>query len=112
MERNSCRLPFINQVALAIQQTLSSLRGQRVAVRLDVFNFGNLLNKGCGNVQVSPLSGNSNVPLVTHVGQTSTNPAIAMPIVTFDPTRSPNDYVNGNFVDNFWRTQLSLRYSF
>lgn len=112
MERNSCRLPFSNQVDLAIQQTIPTLQGQRVAVRLDLFNFGNLLNKEWGKQRVSPLSGNSNVPLLTHVGQTSADARTAQPIVTFDPTRAPRQYVDGNFADNFWRAQLSFRYSF
>lgn len=112
LTRNSCRLPFSNQVDLAIQQTIPAFRGQRVALRLDLFNFGNLLNKDWGKQQVSPLGTNSNIPLLTHVGQTSTDVATAQPIVTFDPNRAPSQYVNGNFVDNFWRTQLSLRLSF
>jgi hypothetical protein len=34
-----------------------------------------------------------------------------MPIVQFTPPQG-SEYVVGNFVSNFWRTQLSLRYSF
>jgi hypothetical protein len=34
-----------------------------------------------------------------------------VPIVQFTPPTG-GEYVVGNFVSNFWRTQLSVRYSF
>jgi outer membrane receptor for ferrienterochelin and colicin len=111
MARNSCRLPFTNTVDVAVRQRFPSIRGQGVSVTLDIFNFGNLLNKSWGKSRVSPLSGNSNVPLVTHVGYTTTNPQTAVPIVTFTPPAG-GEYSVGNFVGNFWRTQLAVRYSF
>jgi outer membrane receptor for ferrienterochelin and colicin len=111
LDRNSCRLPFFNQVNLAIRQNLPVIGGQRFAVQLDVFNFGNLLNDKWGQQKVSPLSSNSNIPLVTHVGYSSADPKTAVPIVQFTPP-SGGEYVVGNFVDNFWRTQVSFRYSF
>jgi hypothetical protein len=70
-----------------------------------------LLNNKWGQQQVSPLSANSNVPLVTHVGYSGTDPLTAVPIVQFTPPQG-GEYVVGNFVNNFWRTQLSVRYSF
>ena len=119
LPRNACSLPFSNQMDLTIRQALPLGRGNRVSVALDVFNFGNFLEKTWGKVRVSPLSGNSNVPLVTHVGMSSTNPATAVPIVqynirTLDPTNSgiQQPYRPGDFASNYWRTQLSFRYSF
>jgi outer membrane receptor for ferrienterochelin and colicin len=111
MERNSCRLPFSNTVDVAFRQRLPVIRGQELALTLDIFNFGNLLNKDWGKTRITPLSGNSNVPLVTHVGYSTTNPVTAVPIVTFTPPAG-GEYSNGNFASNFWRTQLALRYSF
>ena len=87
------------------------MRGQRVSVQLDVFNFGNLLNRDWGQVKTTPTTSNSNVPLVTHVGYSSTDPKTAVPIVQFTPPAG-GEYVTGAFVSNFWRTQLSVRYSF
>jgi outer membrane receptor for ferrienterochelin and colicin len=111
LPRNTCRQPFTNQVDVAIRQNLPVVQGQRVAIQLDVFNFGNLLNKNWGQQRVSPLSGNSNIPLVTHVGYSSNDPRTAVPIVQFTPPNG-GEYVVGNFVSNFWRTQISFRYSF
>jgi len=111
MERNSCRLPFSNTVDVALRQRFPSIRGQEVAITLDIFNFGNLVNKNWGKLRVSPLSGNSNVPLLQHVGYSSTNPQTAVPIVTFSPPAG-GEYSLSNSPLNFWRTQLSLRYSF
>jgi outer membrane receptor for ferrienterochelin and colicin len=119
MPRNSCRLPFSNQVDLSIRQALPIGRGNRVSVAFDVFNFGNLLNKNWGKVAVSPFSNFNNIPLVTHVGMSTTNPATAVPIVqynirTLDPTGTgvPVEYQPADIVSNYWRSQLSFRYSF
>ncbi|HXG69292.1 MAG TPA: TonB-dependent receptor [Gemmatimonadaceae bacterium] len=117
--RNSCRLPFSNQVDLTVRQAIPLGRGNRVSVALDIFNFGNLLNKDWGKIQVSPFSGFNNIPLVTHVGQSSADRFTSVPIVqynitTLDPQRTgtPSEYRAGEFAANFWRSQLSFRYSF
>jgi outer membrane receptor protein involved in Fe transport len=117
LPRNSCRLPFLQQVDVAIRQRLPAIRGQDVAVTLDIFNFGNLLNKNWGKFRSNPFSGNSNVPLVTHVGYrtpagvVTNNPVGAVPVVQFSPL-APTEYTIANSATNFWRTQLSIRYSF
>ncbi len=111
LQRNSCRLPFSNQVDVAIRQNLPLIGGQKLAVQLDIFNFGNLLNKNWGIQQFSPLSSNSNIPLLRHVGYSSTNAATATPVVQFSPPAG-GEYINGVVVSNFWRTQISVRYSF
>jgi outer membrane receptor for ferrienterochelin and colicin len=119
MERNACRQPFSHQFDLTIRQALPVVRGQRVALQLEVFNFGNLLNDRWGQQRVTPLSSNSNVPLVTHTGMSTAVPATAVPIVTYNPfnldpqlTGSPDEYRVGNFASNYYRLQLSARYSF
>jgi len=118
MPRNSCRLPFSNQVDLTFRQALPFGRGNRVSVAFDIFNFGNLLNKNWGKIAVSPLSSFNNIPLVTHVGMSTTDPATAVPIVqynikTLDPTGTGTvEYRPGDFISNYYRTQLSFRYSF
>ena len=118
MPRNSCRLPFSNQVDLTFRQALPFGRGNRVSVAFDIFNFGNLLNKNWGKIAVSPLTNFNNIPLVTHVGMSTTDPATAVPIVnynikTLDPTGTGIvEYQPGDFISNYYRTQLSFRYSF
>jgi outer membrane receptor for ferrienterochelin and colicin len=110
LTRNSCTLPFFNQVDVAIRQTIPSLGAQRLSIQMDITNFGNLLNKGWGQQRVAEASSNSQVPLLTHIGQSSSNPANAVPIVRFNPAQK--EYIVGNFAANYWRFQLSARYSF
>ncbi len=112
MPRNVCRLPFFHNVDVAIRQNFNYFGTQRVAVQLDIFNFGNLLNEKWGKQQVSPRSGNSNVPLLSHVGQSSSDPKVAVPIVQFDNIQNNVEYSPGVFVSNFWRSQISFRFSF
>jgi hypothetical protein len=110
LKRNSCKQPFLNQVDVAIRQTIPSVRGQRLSLQADITNFGNLLNKNWGQARVTEASSNSNVPILTHVGMTSSDPTVAVPIVQFNVNQK--EYVVGNFASNFWRFQLSARYSF
>ncbi|MEO8193374.1 MAG: TonB-dependent receptor [Gemmatimonadales bacterium] len=120
LQRNSCRLPFSSNLDLTIRQNIPLVSSeQRVTLQLDIFNFGNLLNKEWGQQKVSPYSGNSNVPLLTHTAMSATDPAVAVPTVTFNyrtldqtKTGTLREYQVGNFVSNYWRMQLSARVSF
>ena len=118
---SECAKPsWSNTFDLTVRQNIPIVSSdQRVAVQLDIFNFGNLLNKKWGQQKVSPYSGNSNVPLLTHTAMSSTDPKAAVPTVTFNyRTLDPNktgtleEYQVGNFVSNYWRMQLSARVSF
>jgi hypothetical protein len=80
-----------------------------------------MLNKKWGQQQVSPLSANNNIPLLTHVASSSADAATAVPIVTYnyitlDPANTqglqPQPYQVGAFTTNYWRWQISARYSF
>jgi outer membrane receptor protein involved in Fe transport len=119
MERNACRSPFSHQFDLTIRQALPVIRGQRVALQLEVFNFGNLLNNRWGQQRISPISTFNNVPLLSHAGMSTADRATAVPIVQYNPfnldpqlTGRPDEYRVANFVSNYYRLQLSARYSF
>ena len=120
LERNSCRLPFSHNFDLSLRQNIPLVRGeQRVAIQLDIFNFGNLLNKDWGQQRVNPVSTFNNISLLTHTGSSSADPSVAVPTVnfnyrTFDPDKDGalEEYRVGNFVSNYWRMQLSARISF
>jgi hypothetical protein len=115
MTRNSCRNPWINEVDVSLAQTLSPKRFQNIQVRLDVINFGNLLNRNWGaqafsdqNATCGPIC--SATVLLTHVGNVvPANPAAAQGIFTFDPTSQAFNALNAS---SNYRMQLSLRYSF
>ena len=113
MARNTCTTPWTNQIDVSIEQALTTLRGQNLSVRLDVINFGNLVNKNWGR-QIS--TGNFNpvtiyqatgivLPGTTTAGTLQNG----VPRVTFDPNFNPYNYDN---VSSNYTMQLSMRYSF
>ncbi|MEP7345583.1 MAG: TonB-dependent receptor [Gemmatimonadaceae bacterium] len=112
LPRNICKQPFTNQVDLAVRQSVPLIASHRLSVQFDIFNFGNLLNKKWGQQKVTEVNSgaNANVPLVTHTGQTTTDPRTAVNIVQFNTNL--HEYSVGNFASNYWRSQVSLRYSF
>ncbi len=120
LERNSCRLPWTNNFDVTVRQNIPLVRSsERVAVQLDIFNFGNLLNKKWGQAKVSPYTSRNNIPVLTHTAQSSADAATAVSTVTFnyrtiDPDKDGKvePYLLGNFVSNYWRMQLSARVSF
>ncbi|HKH93368.1 MAG TPA: TonB-dependent receptor [Gemmatimonadaceae bacterium] len=121
MTRNSCRNPFTHLVDVSVRQRLPSVRGERLALQWDIFNFGNLLNKNWGKQPFTPATINSNVPLVTHVGWAGTGctatPAAcdiktATPVVQFAPPAGGEYAPVSTSATNFWRTQLGLRIDF
>ncbi|MBC8090059.1 MAG: TonB-dependent receptor [Phycisphaerae bacterium] len=120
LERNSCRLPFSHNVDVTFNQNIPiRSMDQRVSMQLDIFNFGNLLNKDWGQQRVNPISTFNNISLLTHTASSTTNPATAVPTVnfnyrTFDPAKAGTitPYQVGNFTANYWRMQLSARLSF
>ncbi len=122
MTRNSCRNPWSNQVDLSLAQSLGKLgpkQLQNLQMRLDVINFGNLLNKNWGRQAFSDQNSTcgqicSATVVLTHTGfaaptGTTLSNANATPIVTYNPA-----YVlyNTNNIGSLYTMQLSMRYSF
>jgi outer membrane receptor for ferrienterochelin and colicin len=121
LERNSCRLPWSNTWDASVRQVIPTIAGQRLSVALDIFNLGNMLNKTWGQARTQPSTTNSNVTLFTTTGISSTDPAQGVPTVnyaasalSFDPQRTgqPQPYRVFASTSNFWRMQISARYSF
>ncbi|HYN81469.1 MAG TPA: carboxypeptidase regulatory-like domain-containing protein [Gemmatimonadaceae bacterium] len=110
LERNSCRLPFFNNFNVSVRQSVPTLSGQSLSVQFDIFNFGNLLNKNWGKVQITQASTRNNVPILQHSGQTGIDPKTAQS--TFNFNVNTKEYVVGDLVSSYWRSQLSVRYSF
>jgi hypothetical protein len=117
LTRNACRNPWVNEVDVSIAQTLSPRRFQNVQVRLDVINFGNLLNKRWGAQAFSDQGSTcgqicSATNLLTHNSSVLTGPVGSQTmqgIFTFDPTFSA---YNADNASSNYRMQLSLKYSF
>jgi hypothetical protein len=111
MTRNSCRSPWTNTVNVSVRQALPSIRGQALAIQLDVFNFLNLLNADWGQQPLPPAGGGS-VPLLTHVGQTAgalTGANGSQGIFTFDPATEKFDR---RHVGSAYQMQFGVRYDF
>ena len=115
MERNSCDTPWTNEFDVSAEQAVTTIRGQNVSLRLDIFNFGNLLNKNWGR-QIS--TGNfSPVTLYSARGMvlpgttttTGANLTNGVPNATFNTGFNPFNYDN---VFSNYSMQLSVRYSF
>ncbi len=124
MTRNACRNPWINQVDVSVAQSLGKLGGKRLEnlqLRLDIINFGNLLNKDWGKQAFSDQNGtcgqicSATIGLV-HTGNalpsgvpTGGNSPMAQGIFTFDRTSQAFNSVN---IASLYTMQLSMRYSF
>jgi hypothetical protein len=119
MGRNSCRNPWINQIDVSVAQSLGKFGGarfQNVQARLDVINFGNLLNENWGRQAYSDQNATcgqicSATVALTQTGNavTGTGAATARGIYTFNTNYQTYDVRNAS---SNYRMQLSLRYSF
>jgi hypothetical protein len=124
MTRNSCRNPWVNEVDLSVAQSLGKFGGarfQNIQVRMDIINFGNLLNKNWGKQAFSDQGSTCGQICSATVGlvQTGNRPAVAAtpttaavlatPIVTFDPTFQA---FNSQNASSNYIIQLSMKYSF
>lgn len=108
LSRLSCRNPTQTTVDLSIRQNLPMFGRQRVLAQLDFFNFGNAINSDWGHLRSA--GGFSNVSLLTHVGQTTIDPKTADPIFTFNVNQ--REFRTGDSPLDYWRAQMSFRYSF
>ncbi len=116
MQRNACRSPWENVFDISLRQSLPTIRGQTLALQVDVFNFLNLLNKDWGQQRFAGV--NSNVPILFHQGQTGSNGVnggsaipltISQGIFSFDPNYK--EFTSDNLASNY-QIQLSVRYGF
>jgi hypothetical protein len=117
MERNACRNPWVNEFDVSLAQNLG-YRFQNLQLRLDILNFGNLLNKNWGKQAFSNQGATcgqicSATTILTQSGNLLptgvTNSAQAQGIYTFDTKFNP--FTSDNASSNY-RMQISMRYSF
>jgi len=109
MSRNSCTAPWTNTVNLSLRQSLRMFGAQNLSAQLDIFNFGNLLNKNWGRYTTTY----SEVNLLGLASGTAGLPSGSLVnsqgVFTFDPSTKVFDY---NRLESNYQMQLSLRYSF
>ncbi|MFL5564550.1 MAG: carboxypeptidase regulatory-like domain-containing protein [Gemmatimonadaceae bacterium] len=116
LTRNICRNPWINEVDISIGQSLTAFHQQNLQLRLDVINFGNLLNPHWG-LQYFSDQGNtcgqlcSATILLTQTGNqvNATDRTQSQGVYTFDTNYKR---FNAQNAGSNYRMQLSMRYSF
>jgi len=122
MTRNACRNPWVNEFDVSVAQSLGKVGGkafENIQMRLDIINFGNLVNKNWGRQAFSDQGGtcgaicSATVALV-HTGNAlpagvTTNSPLAQGIYTFNTAFQA---FNADNASSNYRMQLSMRYSF
>ena len=115
MERNSCRSPWQNRLDVAIRQHIPTLRGQRLTVQLDIVNFLNLLNDKWGQIELPTMADVfPQQPILRQAGRTSGPLNQSYSNFTFESdakNRGPF-FARDNVEANFYRMQITLKYSF
>jgi outer membrane receptor protein involved in Fe transport len=115
MERHSCRSPWQNRLDVALRQHISTVRGQRLTVQLDVVNFLNLLNKDWGQIRLPSVNQSfPQQPVLRQQSRTAGSMDQSMPNFTFEavPKASGAFRKDQQNQSNFYRMQVTLRYSF
>jgi hypothetical protein len=118
MERNSCRSPFQHRLDLSFRQAIPAVRGQQLALQLDIFNFLNLVNNDWGQIRLPTLAAtNNNQSALTVIGRTPGPLSSSQPQFTLDSrlydatTLTPKPFENRTQGSNY-QIQLTLKYSF
>ncbi len=118
MERNSCLSPFQHRFDVSVRQAIPAVRGQQLALQLDIFNFLNLLNNDWGQIRLPTLAAtNNNQSALTVIGRTPGALSTSQPQFTFDSrlydaaTLAPKPFENRT-TGSSYQIQLTLRYSF
>ncbi|MEO6226467.1 MAG: TonB-dependent receptor [Thermomonas sp.] len=109
-ERNASQQPWINQFDLGVQQELPGFfNGHKFVVRLDVYNFGNLLNKKWGEQDTLGFFGTRRLANVSDVINGK---------YVYDLTNPPQNpgvydtYINPQRVVSRWQALLTVKYTF
>jgi hypothetical protein len=118
LSRNACRSPWVNEVDVSVTQSLAAFHQQNLSLRLDIVNFGNLLNPRWGRQAfVSAGAGpySSAVNLLTTSGyavpptQVVNGVNMTQGVYTFNST---TQRFNAQNASSNYSAQLGLRYSF
>ena len=113
-KRNSARAPWFNQIDVTLRQEIPGLfAGSKGEVRLDIFNFTNLLNEDWG------IEERANFPLTRRLANFGGVDAQGRPIYNIDNQIQNGVYNPGDININEsqnpsqrWAAQLTVRYSF
>jgi hypothetical protein len=110
-ERGGVFLPFVRRMDLSVSQDLfTDIGGRRNAfqARLDILNFGNLLNDNWGTGQRLI----NNQPLIVAAGAADAQGRALYRLRTVNNQLITQSLEYTNFFDDVYRLQFSLRYTF
>lgn len=113
-ERGAASLPMVFRADLSIiQEVFANFLGKRNALqfRVDVLNFGNLLNKDWGVGQRFTYGSNNNVQPLIARGADANGKAIYRFRNTGTQLKT-NPLSPSNFIDDVYQIQFSVRYNF
>jgi hypothetical protein len=123
-ERNAGLLPWLTSLDFSVANNFNFKIGEKtnsLQVRLDILNFGNLLNKNWGVGQ--RIVGNTPITFAGLVDNAATSGAIPTYRMNTQTVSNPggltsstflirDTYVNNNSINDVWSMQLGIRYIF
>jgi hypothetical protein len=115
VQRGAIFLPFIHRVDMSVAQDLfTSLRGRRHAfqLRADVLNFGNLLNSDWGVGQRLINNQPLIVPTAAQGGTADAQGRMQYRLRVINNELMSKSLETTTFLDDVYRVQISLRYTF
>jgi hypothetical protein len=114
-ERGAVFLPFVRRLDLSIAQDLfTNIGGRRNSfeARVDVLNFGNLLNSNWGVGQRLVSNQPLIVPSTSQGGAADASGRAQYRLRAFGTNLIARPLEQTNFIDDVYRVQFSLRYTF
>jgi hypothetical protein len=105
-ERNGAIMPWVNRFDLSITHDFMNQKLGGFQLRIDMFNFANLINSNWG---VASLPTNTN-PLQYRSTNSNGNPVYRM--VAVNESIKYNSYANSRTISDTWQLQVGLRYTF
>ena len=113
-ERNGVQLPFYNRLDMNFTQDFnfkSKNKTNTVRFTMDIFNFGNLLNKNWGIAKITNRTNLLNFKRVETTGVNAGKPVFSFPYLdAANQIPLVNSFQNSTGQSSRWQIQLGVRY--
>jgi hypothetical protein len=113
VERNGANFPWLNRLDFTIAQDVSKKIGGKknaIQVRLDIQNFGNLINSNWGVSKTTTTANPLTYASLNADG--SPNVRMATQVINGQTELLKDSFVNSINVNNAWQAQFGIRYTF
>jgi hypothetical protein len=113
-QRNGATLPWRNQIDVRFAQDIFVAGATRNTLQftVDIFNFGNLINRNWGIYQTNPILSGGGATLVSPTAVANNNGAPTFRMNTFGGALVSNSLINTVSTASTYYMQIGLRYSF